>query len=64
VKVLIAAIKVTTIRGQRTSSGGAGRERTKLKSAGDRPRERKSTNRKRAVPAADTTAAPRYRPAA
>ena len=57
-KVLIAAIPVTTIRDVRKSVVGAGREWTKMKSAVDRPRERKSTNRKRAVPAADTDGVP------
>jgi len=53
VKVLIAAITLITIRDDRISNGGAGRERTKPESAVDRPRERKCTNRKREVPAAD-----------
>ena len=64
VKVLRAAITVTTIRDDRISNGGAGRERTKLESAVDRPRERKSTNRKRAAPAADTDRGGRCRSAA
>ena len=53
VKVLIAAITVTTIRDGRPSIAGACREWTKLAAAVDRPRERTSPNRKRAVPAAD-----------
>ena len=53
VKVLIAAITVTTIRDGGISIAGACRERTKLAAAVDRPRERTSPNRKRAVPAAD-----------
>jgi hypothetical protein len=36
---------VASIRDDRISNGGAGRERTKLASAIDRPRERKGTNR-------------------
>jgi len=41
VKVLIAAITVTTIRDARTSNAGAGREWAKPESAVDRPRERR-----------------------
>jgi hypothetical protein len=61
VKVLIAAITVTTIRDGRTSIVGACREWTKLEAAVDRPRERKSPNRKRAVPAADPAGSGRCR---
>ena len=64
VKVLIAAITVTTIRDGRISDAGACREWTKLEAAVDRPRERKSRNRKRAVPAADPAGSGRCRSAA
>jgi hypothetical protein len=64
VQVLIAAITVTTIRDGRISIAGACREWSKMEAAVDRPRERKSPNRKRAVPAADTAGSGRYRSAA
>ncbi len=62
-KVLLAAITLTTIRDDRMSKAGAGRDWTKLESAVDRPRERKSTNRKRRVPAADPAGSGRCRSA-
>ena len=64
VKVLIAAIRVTTIREGRISIAGACREWTKLTAAVDRPRERTSPSRKRAVPAADPAGSGRCRSAA